>query len=280
MSWRITAGTRVLALLGDPVAHSSSPIIQNAAMRDLDLNGVYVALQASPDALVGFMRGLAMSGGGGNITLPHKEKAATVVEVRSEAVKRTGACNTFWLEEGKIHGDNTDVEGFSRALEAFLGGPPTGKKALVLGAGGSARACLVALMDGGVEEVHLLNRTRDRARAVARRIGGAKVRVLDSGRQVDGGSYDLVVNTTSLGLGAGDPLPVDPSRLARAGAVVDMVYLPEPTPFVAAARNLGIRAVDGLEMLVQQGAVSFERWWGTRPSLEVMRTAVRELSTS
>lgn len=280
MSWRITAGTRVLALLGDPVAHSSSPIIQNAAMRDLDLNGVYVALQASPDALVGFMRGLAMSGGGGNITLPHKEKAATVVEARSEAVKRTGACNTFWLEEGKIHGDNTDVEGFSRALEAFLGGPPTGKKALVLGAGGSARACLVALMDGGVEEVHLLNRTRDRARAVARRIGGAKVRVLDSGRQVDGGSYDLVVNTTSLGLGAGDPLPVDPSRLARAGAVVDMVYLPEPTPFVAAARNLGIRAVDGLEMLVQQGAVSFERWWGTRPSLEVMRTAVRELSTS
>jgi len=249
-------------------------------MRDLDLNGVYVALQASPDALVGFMRGLAMSGGGGNITLPHKEKAATVVEVRSEAVKRTGACNTFWLEEGKIHGDNTDVEGFSRALEAFLGGPPTGKKALVLGAGGSARACLVALMDGGVEEVHLLNRTRDRARAVARRIGGAKVRVLDSGRQVDGGSYDLGVNTTSLGLGAGDPLPVDPSRLARAGAVVDMVYLPEPTPFVAAARNLGIRAVDGLEMLVQQGAVSFERWWGTRPSLEVMRTAVRELSTS
>ena len=272
----ITARTRVFALIGEPVSHSSSPTIQNAAMKDLGLDGVYVALQAGWEEMVGFVRGLAMSGGGGNITLPHKEKAATVVDVRSPAVKRTGACNTFWFEDGKIHGDNTDVEGFSRALEVFLGGPPEGKKVLVLGAGGAARACLVALMDGGVQEVQILNRTRDRARVVARRIGGERVRVLDDSGEVDGQTYDLVVNTTRLGLGADDPLPLDLHRLSRAGGVMDVVYLPQPTPFVEAARDLGIRATDGMEMLVQQGAVSFERWWGQRPSLEVMRASLQK----
>ncbi|MCJ7629393.1 MAG: shikimate dehydrogenase [Longimicrobiales bacterium] len=275
MMSEITASTRVLALIGDPVSHSSSPTIQNAALRDLGLDGVYVALQAGWEEMVGFVRGLAMSGGGGNITLPHKEKAATVVDVRSPAVKRTGACNTFWLEDGKIHGDNSDVEGFSGALEVFLGGPPEGKRVLVLGAGGAARACLVSLMDGGVDEVQILNRTRDRARVVARRIGGARVRVLDGPKEADGQSYDLVVNTTRLGLSPDDPLPLDLQRLKRVGAVMDMVYLPRPTPFVEAARELGIRAADGMEMLVQQGAVSFERWWGQKPSLEVMRASLR-----
>jgi shikimate dehydrogenase len=265
----------VFALIGDPVAHSSSPTIQNAAIRDLSLDGVYVALRTSLDEMAGFVRGLAASGGGGNITLPHKEKAATMVDVRSTAVKRTGACNTFWLQDGQIHGDNTDVEGFSRALEAFLGVPPEGQKVLMLGAGGSARACLVALMDGGAEEVHLLNRTRDRARVVARRIGGARTRVLEDPRKADHQSYDLVVNTTRLGLDPDDPLPFDLRRLGRAGAVMDLVYLSRPTPFVEAARELGIRAADGAEMLIHQGAVSFERWWGRAPSLEVMRASLQ-----
>jgi shikimate dehydrogenase len=275
MTMEISARTRVFSLIGDPVAHSASPTIQNAAMRDLGLDGVYVALQATQAEMVGFVRGLALSGGGGNITLPHKEKAATVVDVRSSAVKRTGACNTFWYEDGKVHGDNTDVEGFAGALEVFLGGPPEGQRVLVVGAGGAARACLVALMDSDVAEVHIVNRTRDRARVVARRIGGERVRVLDEMREADGQAYDLVINTTSLGLKSGDPLPLDLRRLGRAAAVMDMVYLAQPTPFVEAARILGIRATDGLEMLVQQGAVSFERWWGKKPSLEVMRTSVR-----
>jgi len=133
----------------------------------------------------------------------------------------------------------------------------------------------VALMDGGVEEVQILNRTRDRARVVARRIGGARVRVLDDRMETEGQAYDLVVNTTRLGLEADDPLPLNLRRLGRAGAVIDLVYRPEPTPFVEAARELGIRAADGMEMLVQQGAVSFERWWGQKPSLEVMRASVQ-----
>jgi shikimate dehydrogenase len=280
MKTEISARTRVFALIGDPVSHSSSPTIQNAAMKDLGLDGVYVALQAGWEEMVGFVKGLAMSGGGGNITLPHKEKAATVVDVRSLSVTRTGACNTFWFEDGKVHGDNTDVDGFSGALGVFLGGPPEGMRVLVLGAGGAARACLVALMDGGATEVQILNRTRDRARVVARRIGGARVRVLDGPGQVEGQSYDLVVNTTSLGLEDDDPLPLDLRRLGRAGAVMDMVYLPRATPFVEAARELGIRATDGMEMLVQQGAVSFERWWGRKPSLEVMRDSLKKHTAS
>ncbi len=273
---RVTSRTRVFALIGDPVVHSCSPAIQNAALAELGLDGIYVALRSNAEDMVGFLRGLAGSGGGGNVTLPHKEKAATVVDAPSSAVRRTGACNTFWLEDGKVHGDNTDVEGLGRALDRFMAGGVEGNRVLVLGAGGAARATLVALMDEGVEEIHLLNRTHERARAVARRIGGERVRVLDDARQVEGASYDLVLNTTSLGLGEDDALPLDPGILGRAGAVMDLVYAPGPTPFVRRARELGIRAEDGREMLVQQGAVSFERWWGRAPSLEVMRSALEE----
>jgi shikimate dehydrogenase len=272
----ISAETRVFALVGDPVAHSLSPIIQNAAMRDLGLDGVYGALRSNQEDMAGFVRGLARAGGGGNVTLPHKEKAATVVDTPSTAVRRTGACNTFWMKDGAIHGDNTDVEGFSRALLDFLGMGPEGYRVLVLGAGGTARACLVALMDGDVEEIHLLNRTRDRARAVARRIGGEKVRVLDDKREVEGESYDLVVNTTRLGLDTEDPSPLDLEVLDRVGAVVDVVYGSGSTAFLKQARELGIRGVDGAEMLLQQGAVAFERWWGVSPSLEAMRQALKD----
>ena len=136
----ITARTRVLALFGDPVEHSASPEIQNAAFIEAGVNGVYIAVRCATEDLAGFMRGLALAGGGGNITLPHKEKAAAIVDVSSEAVRRTGACNTFWGQDGKVHGDNTDVEGFRRALRIFVDGPSQGIRALVLGAGGAARA--------------------------------------------------------------------------------------------------------------------------------------------
>lgn len=270
----IASRTRVLALLGDPVTHSMSPEIQNAGIQALGLDGVYVALRVGSDDLAGFVRGLARAGGGGNITLPHKERAATLIDVPSPAVRRTGACNTFWSEDGKIHGDNTDVEGFSRALETFLTGGAEGLRVLLLGAGGSARACLVALIDGDVAEVNVLNRTRDRARAVARRIGGPKVRVLDDVKQVQGGSFDLVLNTTSLGLNKEDPLPVDLEMFGRVGGVFDLVYGKMSTRLVKHAKELGIKAVDGSEMLLQQAAVAFERWWGRPPYLEAMREAL------
>ena len=220
------------------------------------------------------MEAIAQGGGCGNVTLPHKERAAAVVKLPSEAVRRTGACNTFWGDRGQIRGDNTDVEGFRRALEHFLGRPPRDHRVLVLGAGGAARAVLLALHDEGVKEITLYNRTVERARAVSRRIGGERVRVASPLEELNGGQFDLVVNATRLGLEPGDPLPLELSRLERVGGVLDLVYGDGETPFVKAARAFGVPSTDGAEMLVQQGAVSFERWWGKEAPLEAMRAAL------
>jgi len=254
-----------------------SPTILNAAFAAADVDGVYVAVRCAADDLHGFMRGLSRAGGGGNVTLPHKEKAASVVEVSSPAVRRTGACNTFWGDEkGRLHGDNTDVEGFRRALGSFVEGSPAGIRVLLLGAGGAARAALMGLLEEDADEVIILNRTAERARAVARRIGGQKARVAPLLAEVRGESFDLVVNATRLGLLESDPSPLDFEVLNRVGAAMDLVYGRKPTPFVRAAEALGIRATDGAEMLVQQAAASFERWWSKPAPVEVMRAAMKE----
>ncbi|MDX1567506.1 MAG: shikimate dehydrogenase [Longimicrobiales bacterium] len=271
---RVTAHTRVLCLLGDPVEHSLSPVMQNAAILETGVDGVYVALRCDDEQVPSLMTALARAGGAGNVTLPHKERAATVVDVPSDAVRRTGACNTFWGVDGKIHGDNTDVEGFQRALQAFLQEEPAGSRVLVLGAGGAARAILVGLLDDGVDEVLLLNRTVERARAVARRIGGERVRVAPGPSAVEGESFDLVVNATRLGLSPDDPLPLDLDGVGDLGAVMDLVYGEGGTPLVRIARERGIPATDGAEMLVRQGAVSFERWWERHAPVDVMRRAL------
>jgi shikimate dehydrogenase len=271
----VTAKTRVLTLLGDPVTHSRSPEIQNAAFAEAGVDGVYVAVRCAADDLSGFMHGLSRAGGGGNVTLPHKEKAAAVVDVPSEAIRRTGACNTFWGESGKVHGDNTDVDGFRRALRVFLGGPAEGARALLLGAGGAARAALLGLLDEGASEVLLYNRTAERARAVARRIGGQRARVVPLIQELGGERFDVVINATRLGLDPHDAAPIDFSLLGRGGAALDLVYGTHETSFVRAAKARGVRAADGMEMLVQQGAVSFERWWGRPAPTEVMRAAIR-----
>lgn len=271
----ITARTRVLALFGDPVDHSASPEIQNAAFLAAGVDGVYIAVRCVTEDLSGFMRGLALAGGGGNITLPHKEKAAAIVDVSSEAVRRTGACNTFWGQDGQVHGDNTDVEGFRRALRIFVDGPSQGIRALVLGAGGAARATLLGLLEEGADEVLLYNRTSERARAVARRIGGERARVVPLMEELGGERFDIVVNTTRVGLDPDDPAPIDFEILDRAGAAMDLVYGKHQTSFVNAAERLGIRATDGMEMLVQQGAASFESWWSKPAPIEVMRDTIR-----
>ncbi len=273
----VTTSTRTLALLGDPVSHSLSPIIQNAAMMARELDGVYVALRVGSEDLAGLMRGLAAAGGGGNVTLPHKERAAAVVDRPSEAVRRTGACNTFWMEDGELHGDNTDVEGLKRAIHTHLAGPIQGARVLILGAGGAARAALAAVLDDGAAEVEIHNRTVERARAVARRMGGARTRIVESRAELQGRTYDLVLNTTRLGLEAEDPLPLDPAGEVEAPALLDLVYTPGETELVRRARAEGIHAMDGGEMLVQQGGVAFERWWGVPGPVDVMREELDRL---
>lgn len=268
--------TRLVALLGDPVAHSLSPRFQNAALQAAGIDAAYLPLRCDADRFDGLFLGIAGAGGAGNVTLPHKTRAAARLDVPTAAVERTGACNTFWGVDGRIHGDNTDVEGFARAARALIG-PPAGARVLVLGAGGAARAVLLALMDERADAIHLLNRTPGRARAVAEALDprGRKVLVIEGGSEgVTREGYDLVVNATSLGMAHEDPLPLDLDRPARVGAVLDLVYRESGTSWVSAARSREIPAADGLEMLIQQGAASFRRWFDMEPDIDVMRTAV------
>ena len=268
------ASTRVLVLLGDPVEHSLSPVVQNAALLDAGLDAVYVVQRAPADELGAILRAQAYAGGGGNITVPHKEAAATMVDLPSDAVRRTGACNTFWAQDGKVAGDNTDLDGFQRAVRERFGEIVQGGRVLLCGGGGAARAALAALVDDDVGEVVVHNRTRERARAIARRIGGERVRVADGAAQLEGKSFDLVVNATSLGRKEADPLPVHLESLGRISGVFDMNYRPGGTPLARESARLGIEFTDGRGMLVHQGAVAFAHWTGREAPISVMRRAL------
>ena len=210
------------------------------------------------------------------MTVPHKAEAAKLVDDPSEAVVKTGACNTFWLEGGRIRGENTDVTGFRGAVRSLLGRGAEGMRVLLRGAGGAARGALFALIQDGVDEVVLWNRTPERAERIAEGLGAGVARVARSATELGGAPFDLVVNATSLGLGVRDPLPVDPERLRDPGALLDLVYQPAETELVRRARELGIPAADGGEMLVLQGAAAFELWWDRAAPLAVMREALAQ----
>ena len=279
MSPAPTAATRLFALLGEPVSHSLSPRFQNAALRALGLDAVYVALCCAADDVPGLLRGIARAGGGGNVTVPHKGVAAAAVDRASDAVRRTGACNAFWLEDGAVHGDNTDVAGALQAVAALLGRPPAGARVLLLGAGGAASAAVCALADAGAERIVIVNRTPERASELAERFRTPAVRIDTAASSDDlrGERFDLAINSTSLGLKQGDPLPLDPhASTLHVGAALDLVYSPRETHWVHEMRARGIPAADGKEMLIQQGAAAFRHWFGVDAPVDVMRAALRE----
>ena len=272
----VGADTRLVALLGDPVAHSLSPRFQNAAIAAAGLDAVYLALRCDAERFPGLFRGIAEAGGAGNVTLPHKTRAAALVHEPTPAVEKTGACNTFWVRDGKVLGDNTDVAGFARAARNLIGSP-AGARVLVLGAGGAARAVVLALIQERADAIHLLNRTPGRARAVAEALDprGRRVAVVEGGPGgVEREGYDLIVNATSLGLEPDDPTPLDLSRPVRVSAVLDLTYREGGTSWVRDAHSRGIPAADGLEMLIQQGVASFRRWFDRDPDTEAMRRAL------
>lgn len=286
------ARTRVLALLGDPVAHSLSPAFQNAGIRAAGLDGMYCALRARGEELPGLIRGLARSGGGGNVTVPHKEAAARTVDRSTEAVVRTGACNTFWAEGETVIGDNTDVAGFLDALALLPGGAdPAGSRVLLLGTGGAARAALVGLLQSGVDQVAIAGRSPGRVDSLIRAVAGEDPRVaaapagiVPGGSTPEGlrhlGSWGrgvhFVVNATSLGLRPEDPEPLDPAHLPDRPALLDMVYARGGTAWSNRARSIGFPAQDGLEMLLAQGLHAFRRWWEIEPPAAAMRRAILE----
>ena len=263
-----------LVLLGHPVAHSLSPAFQNAALRRAGLPLVYDALDVEPPALADVLRGLARQRAAGNVTVPHKEQVARLCDTLTPLAERVGAVNTFWTDDaGGIAGDNTDVGGFDAAVRALLGRAPANIRVALIGAGGSAAAVLAAVERWPGCYASVWGRTGARARALAGRfqvVAHATEFLAEAIRDAD-----LVVNATPIGL-ADDGIPVPPGLLRRKAAVMDLVYRSdrETTPWVRLARARGLRASDGLAMLIEQGALAFERWFGVAPDREAMRAAV------
>jgi shikimate dehydrogenase len=270
------ADTQLVGVLGYPVRHSLSPVMHNAAFRHLGLNWVYLAFEVSPESLPDALRGMRALGIRGlNLTIPHKEAAVALVDALTPAAQAIGAVNTLYWHEGQLIGDNTDAEGFLRALQA-VGWQPGGH-ALVLGAGGSARAVLYALKQAGCR-VAIANRTLARAQPLQRAFGADQVLPLQfEALRPLMPAVQLVVNCTSLGMEpdseAMPPAPLD--ALPSEAWVCDLVYRPVQTRLLQAAHQRGLRTVDGLGMLVHQGALAFERWTGQPAPVEVMEATVR-----
>jgi shikimate dehydrogenase len=261
----IGGATRVFAILGDPVAHSLSPVMQNAAFVALGLPAVYVPLRCTAADLPPLLGALVRAGGGGNVTVPHKELAAASVDRCLERAELVGACNTFWGEAGQSIGDNTDVTGVCNALDRLE--PPDGAW-LILGTGGGARAAVGAARLRGAE-VAVVSRAADRKDAFERWAASLGV-----GR-APAEECRVLINATPVGLHDGGAVPAGGSVAKHAEVALDMVYARGETRWVHAMRAAGLRAEDGRAMLVAQGAAAFERWFpAERAPTEVMRAAV------
>lgn len=264
----------VYAVLGDPVAHSLSPAIHNAAFRAAHRRARYMARRVSSAECGEVMRTLALDGGGGNVTVPHKERVVPFLDRRTRAVAATGACNTFWARDGQVWGDNTDVEGFMGVWRRAVRPLGSASPVLVVGAGGAARAVLHGLVRSsgpGPSHILLWNRTVGRARKLADELGDDRVRLVDDWRST---AAAVVVNATSVGI-RGRRLAIDPGALAtRPQVVIDLVYGSDPTPLCRQAARLGIAATDGRGMLVLQAEASYARWFGEAAPPGVMARAL------
>jgi shikimate dehydrogenase len=271
----LSAATRVVGVIGHPLAHSMSPLLHNAAFDALGLDWVSVGFPVSPGcAAVALVGARALGVQGLSVTMPHKEEAAAVAEDLTAQAARLGAVNCVVAVDGGWRGENTDGAGFLAALARGDRFTPSGARCLVVGAGGAARAVIAALGDAGAAEVVVVNRTAERA-GTAALLAGAVGRV---GAAVDATGCDLVVNATPTGMGdvAGRSAgwPVDPELLRSGQLVVDLVYHPLVTPWLAAAAEQGAITVNGLGMLVHQAALQIGQWTGQTPPVDAMWQAV------
>ena len=268
----ITGHTRVAAVIGDPVAHSLSPGLHNAAFAAAGLDWVYVALPVPAGAgaeVVAAMRALGLSGL--SVTMPHKGAVAAAADERTPAVEALGAANCLVpLGDGRIRAENTDGAGFLAGLRDDAGLDVAGKHIAVIGAGGAARAVVQACGAAGAAGVLVVNRTHKRAVAAA----GLAGRVGRVGQEADLAAADVVVNATSVGMGGDRSMPCDPSLLHGVQVVVDLIYDPIETAWLAAAREAGIEAHGGLSMLLHQAAIAFTHWTGITAPIDAMREAI------
>ena len=266
---KISGTTRLAGIMGWPVAHSRSPALHGFWLAQTGIDGAYLPLPVQPQRLEQALRALPILGFRGcNLTIPHKQAALSVVDRVDPLARRIGAVNTIVVgSDGSLEGRNTDAFGFRESLhEATPAWNAAAGPAVVLGAGGGARAVVAALADVGVPEIRIVNRTLARAEAVAGDLAMPKTPVtIHSWEELSTALRDagLLVNATSLGMGGEPPLMADLSQLPLSAPVVDIVYVPLETRLLAAARRRGHPVVDGLGMLLHQGRPGFEAWFGT-----------------
>ena len=274
----MTSATRPRAacLIGWPAAHSRSPLIHHYWLRKLGIEGGYVIEAVPPDEFQDFVFRLALRGFvGANVTIPHKERvlALTKPDARASAI---GAANTLWFADGELCATNTDIEGFLSNLDAAAPGWDQAEEVLVLGAGGAARAAVFGLLERGIARVHLANRTRARADALADQFGDKVLPVAWEAFADLLPRAKLLVNTTSLGMRGEAALDLDVGKLPLDAVVSDLVYVPLDTPLLAAARGRGLKTADGLGMLLHQAVRGFELWFGRRPEVTAELRALVE----
>lgn len=260
-------------MIGDPIRHSLSPTIYNAAFAEREADWVFVAFEVADGgarAALDAMRSLDL--GWLSVTMPHKTAVAHGVDQLSEDAAALDAVNCVINDGGVLIGESTDGEGFLRALTQETAFDPAGRSCMVLGAGGAARAVVLALARAGASDVVVVNRTPERGEQAAT-LAGTVGRVGEAG---DTAGVDLVVNATPVGMRDGEALPVDVGGLSEGAVVADLVYEPEVTPLVAAARARGLTAVGGLGMLIHQAGLQFERVLDQPAPLEAMAVAARD----
>ena len=262
-----------LGIIGHPVAHSLSPAIQGAALRAAGVDATYERWDTPLDALAARIAALREPDClGANVTIPHKQNVLALLDEVAPLAAKIGAVNTIVNDGGRLSGHNTDGGGFVAALRE-AGFEPAGKSFLLVGAGGAARGIAFALRRAGAAAIAISNRTAARAEALAEAVGGDAAPF-----EAPPAPYDCVVNCTSAGMhgsGAEDALPCDPTAAGPATLVVDIVYAPEETPLLRAARDAGLPVLGGLPMLIHQGALAFELWTGRPAPLDAMREAAR-----
>jgi shikimate dehydrogenase len=266
----VTSRTRRIVLLGSPVSHSLSPVFQNAAIRDAGINAVYEAVDVLPDRLQFVLEALREASTPGNVTIPHKPMVFGRCDELTSEARLAHTVNTFWWDNGKLCGDNTDVGGFNAAVFHLIGTIPANARVTMLGAGGAAGAVAAATSQWLGAELTVWNRTVTSAETLVQRFDHARIET-SLPQAVQGA--DLVVNATSVGL-RDDAQPVDVALLPPHAAVIDLVYRPGETAWVCAARAANHLAEDGLVMLVEQGALAFKRWFGVEPNRSVMWRAI------
>ncbi len=263
---------KLAGVVGWPVGQSLSPAIHGYWLREYGIRGTYVALPVAPENFQRCITALPLMGFAGvNVTVPHKLPAATIAGTLDDDAKATGAVNLLVFSEGRILGSNSDVQGFADSLnESFRVQALAERPAVVIGAGGAARAIVLALARAGFRAIRIVNRTSERAYELAHRFENTDCRVVTWGDWpaafTDAG---LLVNATSLGMKGKPPLDLPIDHLPRSAAVADIVYNPVRTALLKSAEQAGHRVMDGLGMLMHQAVPAFEAWFGVRPAVTV-----------